>query len=123
VPKRQAVKTHETDEVQGEDSFVVLTGVKVREIREIRKLAQEDEKVQKRNEAHREAGEPEEEVLDQFEGGLSLLAGHIIKWNWVDDDDQPLVVPAEDPSVIDELTNEEVEYLTELLMGKEAAKN
>jgi hypothetical protein len=105
MPKRQSVKKHDSSEVQGEGSFVVTTAVKVKEIRKIRKHATDPE-------------------FDDFEGGIELLAGHVIKWNWVDDDGDPLPSPVEDPKVIDELTNDESEYLVGLLMGgKEESKN
>ena len=105
MPKRQSVKTHKSDEVQGEGSFVVTTEVKVREIREIRKHA-------------------DDEDFDEFEGGIALLAKHVVKWNWVDDEGEPLPSPKEDPDVIDELTNAESEYLVGLLMGEKGeAKN
>jgi hypothetical protein len=105
MPKRQSVKRHESDEVQGEGSFVITTAVKVREIRKIRK----------------HAADPD---FDEFEGGIQLLAKHVIKWNWVDDEGAPLSCPKDDPKVIDDLTNEESEYLVGLLMGsKEESKN
>jgi len=105
MSKRQSVKTHKTDEVQGEGSFVVTTAVKVREIREIRK----------------HAADPE---YDDFEGGIGLLARHIVKWNWVDDEGNSLSSPKEDPKVIDDLTNKESEFLVGLLMDKEdSSKN
>jgi len=105
MPKRQSVKTHKSDEVQGEGSFVVTTAVKVREIRQIRKYAAD-------------------ENFDEFEGGINLLAKHVVKWNWVDDEGKSLPSPKEDPKVIDELTNGESEYLVGLLMGgKDEAKN
>jgi hypothetical protein len=104
-PKRQSVKRHKSDEVQGEGSFVVTTAVKVREIRQIRKHAGDED-------------------FNAFEGGIALLSKHVVKWNWVDDEGNPLPCPKEDPKVIDELTNEESEYLVGLLMGgKEEAKN
>lgn len=105
MPKRKSVRTHKTDEVQGEGSFVVTTSVKVREIRELRKLGKDPD-------------------FDEFEGGISLLARHIKDWNWVDDDGKPLLLPKDNPEVIDELTNEESEFLVGLLMGEEdEAKN
>ena len=105
MPKRQSVKTHKSDVVQGEGSFVITTAVKVKEIRQIRK----------------NAADPD---FDDFEGGINLLAKHILKWNWSDDEGKPLPCPKEDPKVIDELTNEESEYLVALLMGSpDDAKN
>lgn len=102
MPKRQSVKTHDSDEVQGDGSKVVLSSVKVREIRALRKLGDDPN-------------------FDEFEGGVALLSKHIVKWNWVDDEGKPLPQPKEDPDVIDELTNEESEFLVGLLIG--ASKN
>ena len=98
MPKRQSVKKHDTSKVQGEDSYVVLTAVKVKEIRKIRKLAKTED-------------------FDEFEGGVSLLARHVVGWNWVDDDGEPLPIPKDNPEVIDELTDEESKFLVDLMMG------
>ena len=98
MPKRKSVKKHDTSEVQGEDSYVLLSGVKVREIRKVRKLAKTED-------------------FDEFEGGISLLAGHIVGWNWVDDEGKLLPVPKDHPEVVDELTNEESVFLTNLMLG------
>lgn len=100
MPKRKSVKKHDASEVQGEGAFVVTTAVKVKEIREIRRLAKTDD-------------------FDEFEGGVSMLAKHIIDWNFVDDEGKPLPVPKDRPEVVDELTNEESEFLAELLMGEQ----
>ena len=99
MPKRQSVKKHDASVVQGEGSFVITTAVKVKEIREIRKHAADED-------------------FDDFEGGIALLAKHIIKWNFVDDEGNPLSCPKDDPTVIDDLTNEESEFLVGLLMGE-----
>lgn len=105
MAKRRSVRRHKSDEVQGEGSFVVTTAVKVKEIREIRKHSEDPD-------------------FDDFEGGIGLLAKHIVKWDWVNDEGDPLPCPKDDPSVIDELTNEESAYLVGLLMGeKDEAKN
>jgi len=104
VSKRQSVKTHKTDEVQGEGSTVVITAVKVKEIRQIRKQAKEED-------------------FDEFEGGVSLLAKHVIGWNWVDDEGNPLPIPKDNPEVIDELTDEESKFLVDLMMGSPKGSN
>lgn len=99
MPKRQSVKRFDASKVQGEGAYVIVSGVKVREIRELRKHAKD-------------------ESFDDFEGGVGLLAKHVVKWNFVDDEEKPLPSPKEDPTVIDELTNEEVTFLVDLLMGE-----
>lgn len=108
MPKRQSVKRHPTDEVQGEGSYVILTSVKVREIRKLREVIGDDpEDVEKLD----------ENKIDKFEEGLDIVVRHIKEWNWVDDDDVAMPLPKDDPATTDELTNEEAEFLTGLLMG------
>jgi len=98
MPKRQSVQRHFSDEVQGEGSWVILAAVKVREIRVLRKLGDNPK-------------------FDEFEGGIKLLTKHIVDWNWVDDEGEPLPKPRETADVIDELTNGETEFLVNLLIG------
>lgn len=104
MPKRQSVRKYGTEEVQGEDSFVILSGVKVKEIRRARK----------------ESNDPK---FDEFEAGIGLLSTHILQWNWVDDEGNQLPLPKKDPGVIDELTNEETVLLVDLMMGESESKN
>ena len=99
MPKRKSVKKHDTSEVQGEGSYVILSSVKVWEIRKLRQ----------------ESANPD---VNQVEAGIVLLARHVVGWNWVDDEGQPLPVPKDDPTVVDELTEEESEFLANLLVGK-----
>ena len=98
MPKRKSVQKHKSDEVQGEGSWVEITAVKVAEIKLIRKLSADPE-------------------YDDFDGGIQLLARHIKDWNWVNDGGEPLPTPKADPSVIDELTDEESKFLVNLLIG------
>jgi len=63
MSKRKSVRTYTSEEVQGEGSKVVLSSVKVREIRRLRKLGDTPD-------------------FDEFEGGIELLAKHIVSWNW-----------------------------------------
>lgn len=46
-----------------------------------------------------------------------LLKSNVAKWNWVDDADAPLPLPAKDASVIDGLTDEEVTFLVRAIQG------
>lgn len=98
MAKRTTVRTHKTDEIQGEGSFVMTTSVKVKEIRAARAAA-------------------DAEDSDGFEDGLRMLSDHIVDWDWVDDDGKDLPTPKDDPDVIGELTNEEAEFLAHLLIG------
>jgi len=105
MPKRLSVKRVETPSIQGEDSYVVVSAVKVKEIQRTRRLSLEDD------------------TFDGFVAGLDMIRAHVLGWNWVDDDGTPLPVPKDDPSVIDELSTEEVTYLANLLTGEEESKN
>ena len=125
MPKRQTVKTVETDEIQGEGSFVKVTGVKVKEIKAMRRRSRETAVKQKKAEAARGAGEVVEEVedFDDFGEGLQIIVDHVLDWNWVDDEGSPLPKPEANPKVFDELSTDEMTYLAELLTGGVEAKN
>lgn len=88
-----------TADVQGDDSYVVITLPEVAEIREI-------------------LGHDGQDV-ETFEDGAGVIARHVLEWNWVDDDDKPLPVPTKDPSVVDRLTTLEYKALIEFLLGSE----
>jgi len=93
-----------SDAIQGEGSFVrvraVLYGESKRLAVEVEALNQA-EKVQ----------------LNE-----RLIMEHIIAWNWVDDEGQPLPLPSEDSSVLDRLTGQEMAFLGEALSGDAARK-
>lgn len=101
MPKRKTVKRFETEDLQGEDSYVVITGLKVKEVKALRKLDSDDDD------------------FDAFEGGLNFIRQHVLDWNWVDDLGEPLPTPKEDPDVVYELTNEESEFLANIISGGE----
>jgi hypothetical protein len=99
--ERKSVRRIDTSEVHAEGSFVVVSGLKVKEIRALRKLS-------------------DSEDYDSFESGLQILRDHIVEWNWVDDDGEPLANPKDNPDVLDELTSGEVEYLSNVMIGQDA---
>lgn len=112
MARRTSVRRYDTEEVQGEGSFVVLSSMKVKEVRALR-LASKQAKA---------AGEDDGDAA--FEGGLKILADHIVDWDWVDDGDKPLPLPKDDPNVVDELTNDEADFLSDLLTdGGQETKN
>lgn len=114
MSKRVSVIKYETDLVQGEGSYVVLSALKVREIRALRQKGKEAEKAE-------EAGEDTDDAA--FEGGLKILSEHVVDWNWVDDEEKDLPLPKDDPDIIDDLTNDETEFLSDLLTGGKEVKN
>lgn len=109
MARRVSVVKHDTEEVQGEGSYVVLSALKVKEIRVLRQQAKSE-------------GE-DKGAVDPFEGGLEILSAHIIDWNWVDDDGDLLPLPKDSPDVVGELTNDEAEFLSNLLTGDGESKN
>ena len=105
MPKRRRVRRHASNEVQGEGSWAIVAALTVAEMRDFRKRA-------------------DEEGFDAFELGVEVLKTHVYEWNWVDDDGEPFPQPKDDPSVIDLLTDDEVEFLSAHIQGSEAeAKN
>lgn len=100
MAKRISTKKFSTAEVQGDGSFVILSSVKVGEQRDY--FEQKDD-----------------EDFDKIEWGVELLIKHIVDWNWVDDDGEPLPLPKDDPDVIDELTNAESELIAKLLVSSD----
>ena len=103
MAKRIAVRKYDTDSVQGEGSFVVMSSLKVGETRKLRKLVASDD-------------------VDEVFEGLKLLSKHVVDWNWVDDNDELMPLPEGKIAVMDELTNEEVEVLSDLLIGANEKK-
>lgn len=104
MPQRKSVRKLDAREIQGEGAWVKVSAVKVGEIRKIRKLREKEEG-------------------DSFERSLDLAAKHILSWNLVDDDGNPLPQPQKDPSVIDDLTEEEATWIILRLMSNEEQKN
>ena len=97
MAKRTSVRRFNTEEVQGEGSYVILSSLKVDEVRELRKKGKDED-------------------FDAFEGGIALLTQHILKWDWVGDDGKPLPLPKDDPTVVGQLTHEEADFLSDLLI-------
>ena len=126
MAKRRSVKKVSTEDLQGEGSYVIVSAVKTKEIKETRRLSQEATKAQKAVDKLRKAGDEaieDVESFDGFEAGLDMIHRHLVDWNWVDDNDVPLPKPKEHPEVVDELSTDEVTFLANLLTGEEESKN
>lgn len=98
MAKRTSVRKFSTEEVQGEGSYVILSSLTVNEVRELRKKGKDED-------------------FDAFEGGIDLLTAHILKWDWVDNEGKPLPLPKNDPTVVGQLTHEEADFLSDLLIA------
>ena len=136
MPKRLSSRTVKSDEVQGEGSEVTLTGLKVYEMKEQRLAAEEAKNkataYNKQLRKHKKLQEanPDLDDLDPYttkynvmDAGIETLKKHILAWNWVDDDGEPLPQPQEDSDVFDKLTDDEVAFLIDHMMGIEEVKN
>jgi len=99
---RQSTTTRlDSSEVQGDGSFITVTSkIKWKEIRHLRNLATD------------ETG-----AVDNLQLGMDTIAKMIIAWNWTDEEGIPLPVPAENPSILDELTSDEMTWLFENVQG------
>jgi len=136
MPQRVSHRKEPSDEVQGEGSWVELTGMKVSEMKEQQTNADAARKArrdyQKQLKAHQklQLTNPDLEDFPDFETdvdalgyGIGKLKVHVTDWNWVGDDGEPLPKPYEDDSVFDELTTDEVTFIINKLMGVDEAKN
>ena len=136
MPQRVSSRKEPSEEVQGEDSWVELTGMKVKEMKEQQVAAAATRKArkdyQKKLKAHQklQLTQPDLEDLDDFETdidalgyGIGKLKVHVLDWNWLDDNGDPLPKPKEDETVFDELTTDEVTFIINKLMGVDESKN
>lgn len=103
MPKRQNVRTIKTDDLQGENSYVIMRRMTVGEIRSI--------------------SSDRPDGATAIEVSAEILSTHVTEWNWVDDDGEPLPSPAGNVEVLNRLTDEEFQFLGEQLMGVQARKN
>lgn len=104
MAQRQFLYQYDSAAVQGEGSYVKLRALKWGDSK---KLA-----------ARRDAMSQEEQVLLHEE----MIREHVVEWNWVDYDGNPLPLPKENPQILDDMTNEEMTFLSECLGGVAARK-
>lgn len=106
MPKRQRTKRVPTLELMGEGSWIEVRKITVQQAKELRK---------------RTADLSEDELQDY---SRDWIAEHVLAWNWVDDDGETLPLPSDDPSVLDQLTPDELAFIGRAIGGsQEARKN
>lgn len=116
MPKRKSVVTIDCDEVQGEDSWIKLRQLTFAEMRVLLKELHARRK-KRRKEIKADLAEFGEESgvrpidPEELEDSVRLCLDHIVAWNWVDDDGNPLPQPGECPEVLEQLTNAEMQFL------------
>lgn len=96
MPERKATIRVSSEEVQGDESFVLLRRLKVRDARKAADAAKEKK----------------DDTVN-----LEILATSIIEWNWVDDDGKPMPLPGGKAEALDELTDQELAFLVDSLRG------
>lgn len=101
MPERQNRRRVSSPAVQGEDSWIEITRLTMKEAREI------------------EAKKDDPDV-DAYTEVAKIFQRYIVGWNWVNDDGVPLPLPKDNIDVIGDLTDQEFEFISEALTGDEA---
>jgi len=96
--KHKKYRRVDSSEVQGEGSFVLLKSPGFSDLREIGGLST-----------------LEEDTSATVKAMIPLWASLVIDWDWVDDDDNPLPKPSDQPEVIDSLSFQEQQFLLDAL--------
>jgi hypothetical protein len=96
--KHKKYKRVPSDEVQGEGSFVLLRSPGFSDLQGLGDLSN--------------LGEDEGQAIHAV---VPMLARLVADWDWVDDEDNPLPKPSEQPEVIDGLTFQEQKFLVDAL--------
>jgi hypothetical protein len=88
-------------EVQGPESYVTVRRMTVGETKDMLKRG-----------IDREAG------LETYSENTGWVAEHVVEWNWTDQDGNALPYPKNEPAVMDRLTNEELAFLNQAIVGR-----
>lgn len=118
MAKRITATRFNSEAVQGEGSFVVMSQLTVKEAKSLFN--------QSRGTAIGDTGETQELTAKDeqiIEVSFDTIGAHVVAWDWVDDNGDPLPLPKDDPGAIDLLNIDEVKFLAECLTGKDKAKN
>lgn len=109
MPKRLSVRRLDSLEVQGDDSWVVIKYPTVEFMRQ----------------TLLDKPDAEQNTRVMFDFGVKLIQEHVLDWNWVDDDGNPLPTPKNDPDAVRQLTSMELQWLASQLTpkDKEGEKN
>lgn len=101
MPQRQYIITHDSTKVQGEGSFIKIKAMKYGEAKDLLKSV-----------------EKATSDLEKMKMSEQLIFDYVYDWNWVDENDKPLPLPKDDPTVIDSLTQTEIEFIAGLMSNK-----
>lgn len=101
MPKRNNLVRHPSEELQGDGSYVLLRNITWGEMK-------------RRGWLTGERTEGKDRKIDEAE---KIFEFCVADWNWVDDEDNPLPLPKDDPAVLDKLTYAESTFIMEKLFG------
>ena len=128
MPSRKGIVRVDAEKVMGEESYVKVRRLTYGEMKEITQAGQEKAtEVRKRLEEPDLTPELRDAYLAEIDANetrrlmeltVRRYVDHILDWNWVDENDDPLPLPKDDPSVIDKLYNSEITFLSEALFGQ-----
>lgn len=113
--KRQNVKRYDTQNLQGDGSWIEVRLALIGESRVFTKEAQRLKIAASEVDAGSEEGDAL--VAEATKLGHDWYGRNVIAWNWKDEDGNPLPIPSIDPGVLDLLTQPEVEYLAAAING------
>ncbi len=118
MPKRSSCRVIKTPDLQGDDSFVLVSMLTLGESDEWDVARAGWQKLAKKGdeESRRKASEASKRYT------CETLARHVLDWNWVDDAGAPLAKPKGDPAVFDRLTAEELDFVTQAVIGRTEAE-
>ena len=101
MPKRRGIRRVDSLAIQGEESWVEVDSLTVKEVKDMRKRSRDDEE------------------YDNFDAGIELVKKHVINWNWVDYDGVSMPAPKTYNAIVETLTVEEINFLADALMGED----
>ncbi len=131
MPKRQALRKVETPEIMGDDSYLIYKPITIEEQRNLLKQSKEYQNtINKHTKKYAKAigkdisdltNEDNSKMLLELENPDELmhfmdkvLSERIVEWNWVDDDDEPMLPPSEDWKIMLSLYSHEYDFIHKL---------
>lgn len=124
MPKRQSTLQIISTEMQGSDSWIKIIPPTMEQMKDYRNSIRpmQERLEQLRAEGKKETAIEIQQVNDEIgEAGKVLIAQYVSKWNWVDNDDNPLPQPSE-PGAVDKLNMREIKWIMRQFQFDEAEK-
>lgn len=115
MAKRQNLRKCDSEEVQGEGSWVVM-----------RQISHGENKATiAKYGAYMGVGVadiPPATLIEMQEANDDLIVKNVVEWNWVDDNGDPLPLPRNQPDIVDALTEAEAKFLGLSMRGETERK-